>query len=359
MGVSDSARQEATSVSIVMSTFNGERFLDEQLDSLASQTSLPLELIVADDCSTDRSLAVVEVFAQRAPFPVVIKVNDRRLGYGQSFLSAATLARGEFIAFCDQDDIWHPEKLATAVKSLNEELADLFVHSAEVIDDDGNQIGEFYQQIASDHVYMPLELGPWSVFYGFSMVFRRRLLGLVDIESRGKHTFEHEGLLSHDLWIYFLATSLGRTVVSRRPLAKYRRHGKNITPHIFGGGLRAWTSSLGLAADPRLPRDAIAEHRSALMRVLSASSVDPDVSQAAQRAEVYWRRIANFERTRMKVYADAGVARRALWCGRLAVIGGYRRHLRGGLGQKLMVKDLLAGVLGFRRKESLQVQATG
>ena len=76
---------------------------------------LPAELIVSDDGSDDGTPDVVARFARDAPFPVVVRRNDRPRGYGENFLGALELATGEFVAFCDQDDVWHPTKLEAAL----------------------------------------------------------------------------------------------------------------------------------------------------------------------------------------------------------------------------------------------------
>jgi glycosyltransferase involved in cell wall biosynthesis len=104
------------SVSVALCTYNGARFLDEQLASLAAQTWRPLELVVCDDRSTDSTLAILAKFASTASFPVRIVQNGAWLGYKSNFKKAACLCQGELITFCDQDDIWLPTKLEVCCK---------------------------------------------------------------------------------------------------------------------------------------------------------------------------------------------------------------------------------------------------
>jgi glycosyltransferase involved in cell wall biosynthesis len=75
-------------VSIALATYNGDRWLREQFDSLARQTLLPGELVIRDDQSTDRTLEVVEQFASEAPFPIRVIRNDTRLGFADNFMRA-------------------------------------------------------------------------------------------------------------------------------------------------------------------------------------------------------------------------------------------------------------------------------
>lgn len=339
---------EKAAVSVVIATFNGARFIEEQLESLGAQTYTPHELIVSDDGSTDDTLALVARFRQRAPFPVVAYRNESRLGYGGNFLSAAKKASGDYIAFCDQDDVWFPNKLQRAMEVLEAERAELLVHTATLIDDAGNEIGSFTQGIREHRVFTPLQLAPWGVFYGFSMVFKREVLDLVDADRRGGHTFEFEGLLSHDLWIYFLCNSLGRIVTCDQPLAKYRQHNSNQTPHVQGSRFQSWKRSLGVSAHPQLRRDDIAAHRAALMLELSRSH-STEVASAAAKAATYWRRIAKHEASRIRFYTDRKMFGRVTGCAALALDGGYLAYRRGGLGWRLFVKDALVGVLDARR----------
>lgn len=111
------------SISIAMCTFNGSKFVREQLDSIAKQTRPPAELIVIDDRSTDTTAEIVRDFAATAPFPVQVHVNEQNVGGSskgitKNFEAAVALCRGEFIVPCDQDDIWVPEKLARMAGAL-------------------------------------------------------------------------------------------------------------------------------------------------------------------------------------------------------------------------------------------------
>jgi glycosyltransferase involved in cell wall biosynthesis len=342
----------SATVSVIMATFNGAKFISEQLDSLANQTHLPYELIVSDDGSSDETLSIVTRFKVVAPFPVIIIMNRRRLGYGENFLSAASASKGMYLAFCDQDDIWMPNKLETAVAQLTTLGIDLYVHTAHIIDEHGKEIGSFAQGIYKRQLFEPMTLPPWGVFCGFSMTFRRDILDIIDPSLRGGHTFEFEGQLSHDLWIYFISASLGRVFVDKQELAKYRRHNRNETPNVPGSFLQTLSARLGAPAHPKLRRDAIAEHRSQLMLQLDRPDIQDRLRIHAKKASDYWKKIARFEARRIGIYSRESVARRAVSCAKLLFDGGYRAPSAGGLGWRLFVKDALVGVLQVRRWKS-------
>jgi glycosyltransferase involved in cell wall biosynthesis len=127
-------------ISIAMTTYNGERFLEEQLRSLTEQTKLPNELVVCDDGSTDRTPEILAQFAKGASFPVKIVINNHRLGWRENFLKAASLCSSDYIAFCDQDDIWLKEKLAVVESHLRRNQCMLLQHGFRLINHAGNVI---------------------------------------------------------------------------------------------------------------------------------------------------------------------------------------------------------------------------
>lgn len=337
-------------VSVVMATFNGGRFISEQLDSIARQTHLPAELIVSDDTSTDDTIEIVKGFAKTAPFPVKIIENETRLGYGGNFLSATKQATGAYLSFCDQDDIWLPNKLEVSLRTIEAFDADLYVHGATIVDATGAAAGRFTQGVRTRSVLGPLTLPPWGVFYGFSMVFRRDVFDLFDADNRGGHTFEWHGPLSHDLWIYFLASSLGRIVVDPQPLVLYRRHDKNETPDLKAHLVHKISKYLGVAAHKNLRRDAVAAHRSKILMDLAASDSPSRLRDQARAASSYWNAIARFEADRIDIYTRDRPLSRLSRCLKLLRQGGYRAYRRGGLSWRLLVKDLMFGVLRMGRR---------
>ena len=102
-------------ISVAMCTYNGEKYLREQLESIALQTRLPAELVICDDRSTDSTSEIIRNFADSAPFPVRFNLNPVNLGGAtkgitKNFEQASRLCTGDLIAFCDQDDVWLPKK---------------------------------------------------------------------------------------------------------------------------------------------------------------------------------------------------------------------------------------------------------
>jgi len=198
-----------------MATYQGERFIADQLASLAAQTRLPDSLFIADDCSTDATLSVAQSFAMSASFPVAVQRNAARLGYAGNFIAAARQADGDIVCFADQDDVWHPEKLA-AVGAALEGGRDLVVgHDIRLVDAAGEAIlPSYFARLRADG--LPASL----CIKGCSLAYRREL-----VDAWGWP--EPESGISHDLWIAALALAAGRRGVLPRALVSHRLHDAN------------------------------------------------------------------------------------------------------------------------------------
>jgi glycosyltransferase involved in cell wall biosynthesis len=136
-------------VSVVMATFQGERFLPEQLQSLTEQSRLPDELIVVDDHSTDATVAILEDFAREAPFDVEVVARGRHNGTAETFGEAMRRATGDILMICDQDDRWLPPKVATLAATLADHPAALLAFSdSRLIDAHGEELSPSRWRIA-------------------------------------------------------------------------------------------------------------------------------------------------------------------------------------------------------------------
>lgn len=123
-------------ISIAMATYNGEKYLQEQLDSFLNQTVLPDELIVCDDCSKDSTLEILQSFKTNAPFDVTIIRNEQNIGSTKSFEKACKIATGDWVFFSDQDDVWVENKIEEFLKVFDSEDSVGLVYSDyEIVDE--------------------------------------------------------------------------------------------------------------------------------------------------------------------------------------------------------------------------------
>lgn len=220
------ARDNGHRVSVALCTYNGERFLPELLDSLTRQTSLPDELIVCDDRSPDRSVAIVERFAEAAPFPVKLHVGEFQRGVTENFGWAIALCTGDLISLCDQDDVWLPHKLERSVAAFREQPRIGFTFSnAHLVDDELGSLGRtlwdavgFSDRFQSDGAAGNLlpHLIPFTFVTGATMVFRADLRDVVLPLPREWH---------HDAWIAVVSCMLRPYAMLDEESMLYRQHG--------------------------------------------------------------------------------------------------------------------------------------
>jgi glycosyltransferase involved in cell wall biosynthesis len=215
-------------ISIVLCTHNGARYLEDQITSLMRQSSPAEEIIISDDASTDGTRAIIEQFAREHPATVKVIFNNPALGFADNFLAACDHATQDWIAFCDQDDLWHPDKLARCRAAMDRDVT-LIAHRARLIDAQGRPIGDFDQGIAQARRAAPLSYDLWGTFWGFSIVFRRALLGLCLRDRRFEDYIYADGRkIAHDRWVCFLAQMTGVCVEVPDRLADYRQHEANV-----------------------------------------------------------------------------------------------------------------------------------
>jgi glycosyltransferase involved in cell wall biosynthesis len=317
-------------------------FLPEQLESLARQSTLPSELVVTDDASSDRTRAIIDEFAATAPFPVRLHRNDARLGYRDNFMRAVELCESDLIAFCDQDDVWEPHKLAAMERVFDEPDVYLAFHNATVITRDGAAYGRMYKAKSGIELSAPLSRNPWLVIPGFLQIFRRNLTRFSFLHASSLDVDWPDQTLPHDRWFYFLASVLGRIAFVGEPLARYRQHEKN----AFGLYTDTRSHIDRVLRGENFIRAAIAwsKNRSELLlRMQKGLTVAEETRIAA--AISYYDALRQRLLSRIAVYAaDSLLARlKALYA--FAKQGGYTSaHGSARFGWKELLMDAYIGV---------------
>jgi len=216
------------SISIAMATFNGAAFLKDQLRSLATQTYLPDALWITDDGSTDTTQQIVTEFAIAAPFSVNFVKNDKRLGYGRNFLKAACLTSGDFVAFCDQDDVWLPNKLECVARAAKEFTPGLIVHSGRVVDENLKELGHRFPNIEKTTVIESNFKSDHTFFPGYALVVDRRLIQQLGAIEMMENDSLCTSTFAHDQWLCKTASSARTCVHLSDELVLYRQHASNL-----------------------------------------------------------------------------------------------------------------------------------
>jgi len=330
----------APAISIALATYNGARFLEAQLASLAAQSMTPFELVVTDDRSTDETVTILRDFATHAPFPVQVHINDTRLGYRRNFRRAARLCTGELIAFCDQDDVWLPDKLATVVAAFADPDVLLVYHNVRLMDAGGTLMGRLCDPDQERRTLALKPLPPIHFSFGLTQTFRADLRMHDDLWDMSLDHLKDE-ILAHDQWYMFLALALGRVRFLTDELIRYRQHGANT--YGSSGARSRWQRLLDrFALDPVYDRrgSASAASKAAVLRAITERTGRTDLAEAVRCYDLLSERLGR----RYRTHSQPGMAVRAAAFARSVGAGDYCGN-PWGFDWKSLPRDLLTGVL--------------
>lgn len=247
---------EYASISVAMCTFNGDKYLADQIQSILSQTLSPDEVVVADDGSTDLTLQLLADFANQAPFPVrVIQGGSGPLGVAKNFERAMSVCKGEIVFLSDQDDIWHVDRLLRTVEAFaGAPTAGYVFTNAEIINSEGfHQLDTLWDRVGfmgarlaqfgkGDQVISMLNGNNFT--YGLTMAIRQCMMKFIlPIDSAAP-------TCTHDVWSALILSSLGyRGIALEDCLVRYRQHAGQVVgagarrPNHFASIMRSLRSS--------------------------------------------------------------------------------------------------------------------
>lgn len=319
-------------ISVAMCTYNGERFLPEQLASIAAQTRLPDELVVCDDGSQDRTLAMLEEFRASVPFTVRIVRNETNLGRTRNFEKSINLCQGEFIALTDFDDVWYPGKLQVLADALQAEpQAGYAFCNADLMDSSGKPLPKslfdrtgmrLWRQEGFPKHGQIAKLLRANVATGAAMMMRSAVREIVMPIS---------GRSVQDYWIATLASFCGHhgiAVFDR--LMRYRVHSTQMTGvHPEPAGMMQHLQTAPVPWQEQLPM---------LEDLRQALHSQPDLMSQCDAADITLldEKIAHVK-ARGRIHNSPPWTRLRMVASEIGR-GGYRQF---GLGWKSAVRDLV------------------
>jgi glycosyltransferase involved in cell wall biosynthesis len=207
-------------ISVCLATYNGAHFIKRQLDSVIKQLKDGDQIIIVDDVSKDETVKLIkENYGNR----IEIHVNNQNMGAMKSFEKAMSLAQGDIIFLCDQDDIWEDDKVKKVMRAFHEQEADVVVHDAYVVDGDLNMLNNSWNVYNNNNVNQSLIGNVFkNAFTGAMMAFKKDLLPYILPFPKS--------IEMHDQWISIVSMLEKRKIVHiNEPLMKYVRHGGNVT----------------------------------------------------------------------------------------------------------------------------------
>jgi glycosyltransferase involved in cell wall biosynthesis len=218
----------ARRTSVAMCTYNGSRYLREQLLSISSQSCLPDELVICDDGSTDETLRLLTEFASKSSFPVRLFSNEQTLGPARNFEKAIGLCVGDIIVLSDQDDLWNPHKIVKLAEALEQNPDAVYTFSdAEMINQDGDVLRERLWEAIAFRERLDQFSGPGQL----RLLLRQNLVTGAALALRA--SFRDVVLpipqgWMHDYWIALLGSALASGIPISDSLFQYRRHATQV-----------------------------------------------------------------------------------------------------------------------------------
>lgn len=207
-------------VKVLLSSYNGERYIAQQIDSLLEQTYSNMEIYVRDDGSKDGTPEILKEYEQQGKIHLFLEPN---VGFVHSFEDLMVKSgEADYYAFCDQDDVWLPEKIAMAVELLEKE--------------DENQPLLYFSNY--DYYDSELTFQEHHILTNPNIGFRNALLDCVSLgfnsvfNSTARNMIVNnmpKNSLGHDWWVYMVCAGMGRVVFDERVTVKYRRHNENVS----------------------------------------------------------------------------------------------------------------------------------
>ena len=215
-----SFRMDTPLISVVMSTYNGSGYLDEQIKSILAQTYSNFELIISDDASTDGTSDILKQYDSDARISVIY--NQKNEGISKNFERAILRSKGAYISFADQDDIWMPAKIELLYQSISDYA--LVYSNSVFINENGNSIGKSASDIRNlQNIYNPKGLIFSNIVSGHAMLAKRELV-ISAMPFPEKYFY--------DWWITSLASCGGGVLYLNKTLTLYRQHTHTATKNI-------------------------------------------------------------------------------------------------------------------------------
>jgi glycosyltransferase involved in cell wall biosynthesis len=318
-------------ISVALCSFNGERFIGQQLESIASQSVEPFEVVICDDGSTDGTLEIVAAHIKRRSLPIRLFVNQRRLGTTANFGRAIAECRGETIVLCDQDDVWLPDRLSVVTLALNGRPdVDLVFTDAQLVDEHmkplpytlWQAIGLGQQELEALAGDQGAELLLRKNFAtGATLAFRSTMRPLI---------LPIPQVWIHDWWLAVNAALYSRIAAIQQTTIMYRQHGGN---QIGLARVRGKTRPSFAGRDDKWLVRMHSQSEALVSHLTRAEPADRRPSFAFARAAAQQRLVHCARRL-----AQPGSPWRALGLANELLTGRYHRY---SSGTKSFLKDLL------------------
>ncbi len=217
-------------ISVCMATYNGEKYLRQQIDSILPQLQLNDELIISDDGSTDTTLNIIESYDS----PNIKLYRNNFHNHILNFEFLLSVASGDYIFLSDQDDVWFPNKISIMMAALKD--CDLVCSDCVVTDGDLKPDGRLFMTDSPENISGFIKNLWHNHYLGCCMAFRRRIRDIALPFPKG--------LITHDTWLGLVAEMYGKPIFIKDKLIYFRRHGENQSSTLCQSRL-SWKEKIG------------------------------------------------------------------------------------------------------------------
>ncbi len=216
---------ENTNVDILLATYNGEKYLKPQLDSILSQSYSNFRLLISDDGSTDKTKSILEEYSKKDN-RIVLFFQKENLGIIKNFEFLLKKVEAKYYMFSDQDDIWKENKIEKSIKTLEETESDLVYSDLEVVDENLKVIYESYWKLKG--IYKKIKkYNNFKSLYLNNFVTGCTMLSKKDLINKFLPLPKTSKYVLHDYWIPLILSQTGKITYIEEPLIKYRQHKNN------------------------------------------------------------------------------------------------------------------------------------
>jgi hypothetical protein len=220
---------DALTIGVALITYNGIKYLPQQLDSIVTQSRAVQHIVISDDRSTDGSWEFLEAWAQQAPLRVTLIRNSTQLGLTANFEQAIAAVEADIIFTSDQDDVWIRERVSLLADVFEQNPAVLLVHTdAFLVDAQGR---DMEATLLGELELSPSERAAIHAGQAFSVYRRRNVVTGATVAIRStllRMALPFPSNVFHDAWLALLAAAAGEVRLLERPTIQYRQHGNNL-----------------------------------------------------------------------------------------------------------------------------------
>ncbi|CAH0274564.1 glycosyltransferase family 2 protein [Chryseobacterium sp. Bi04] len=210
-------------IDILLATYNGEKFLKEQIDSLKNQSYSDWRLLVHDDGSIDKTIDIIKEYQRNDPRIILIEDGIKFGNAGKNFMHLLSFSTSDFVMFCDQDDIWMHDKIELHYNGIKDKKTPAMIYSNGYIYKNNVNIQiefiTFHRNNIQDSIFLN------GGIHGCCVMINKLMLEKIN------HIFP-DYVYMHDHFITILSVTFGETIYIDKPLMLYRQHDNNVTGNI-------------------------------------------------------------------------------------------------------------------------------